>query len=81
MSLFKAIWRFIHTGGRVFSETTYGDYIADSPYIEQFRKDLEKSSKISGPAIDRENLRGDSRRIRQDMRKIFNQHKKSHCYE
>ena len=81
MSLFKVIWRFIHTGGQVFSEAAHGDYTADSPYIEQLRKDLEKSSEVSGSAIDRDNLKGDSSRIRQDMGKAFNQYKMAHGYE
>ncbi|MBD5387302.1 hypothetical protein HDR70_05395 [bacterium] len=81
MSLLKAIWRFIYTGGRVFSEAAHGEYTADSPYIEQFRKDLEKASEVSGSAIDRFNLKGDNSRIRQDMGKAFSQYKVAHGYE
>ncbi|MDE5808645.1 MAG: hypothetical protein K2H76_11060 [Muribaculaceae bacterium] len=81
VSLFNAIWRFIHTGGNVFSEAAHGEYSSSSPYIEQLRKDLEESSEKSGSAIDRENMRGDNFRIRQDVGRAFAQYKMTHGYE
>ncbi|MBD5329413.1 MAG: hypothetical protein HDS03_05975 [Bacteroides sp.] len=79
--LLNSIWCFVYTGGRVFSEAARGEYSDISPQIEQFRKDLDAASERHGSLTDKENLRNDNIKMRQDVGRAFNQYKVMHGYE
>jgi hypothetical protein len=67
--MYKGIIRFIKNGVATFRAASRGQYRADSPEIEQIRREIMQAK--TGYSQDRANLRNDRKNVARDIRRAF----------